>query len=215
MKSNIITCFLIICASVAVGATEHTVCYNYFLKKDGCVHSAADDSVRCKAPPKPCPVPVPPFSLAPQHVKRSEPHRLQRRYDTTEPSFPVAGGNGICGFYNSTTELGVCLWSGAEQNNPTPETAGWLDGPMTANCGKKVYIQRTGKPETVQYARILDGCSFNTKAPEVGCFQIGLSLQLFEKFNPTEQERADQLIYDGLTWDFDSLNNQDPQQGPV
>lgn len=36
------------------------------------------------------------------------------------------------------------------------------------------YVQRRGKPETVQYVPVLDACTFGPEAqvPEVGCSQI-------------------------------------------
>ncbi|OAV94548.1 hypothetical protein PTTG_09007 [Puccinia triticina 1-1 BBBD Race 1] len=201
----------------AVMATTHTMCYNYFLKKDGCVFSAAASDQRCPAPPKEHTSPVQAFDMPSQSnlAKRSENRRLERRYDTTRPSFAVAGGEGICGFYNSTTDLGVCLWSGPEQNNPTVETAGWLNGLKTSNCGKRVYIQRKGQPETVQFVKVLDGCSFGTKELDPGCFDIALTIELFNRFKPTPQEQKDGLIYGGLTWDFDNLENTHTQQAPV
>ncbi|KAH9457815.1 hypothetical protein Pst134EB_010127 [Puccinia striiformis f. sp. tritici] len=47
--------------------------------------------------------------------------------DSWYQSFAIGGGNGTCGFYDSVNQLG-CLFMerGAEQNNPTIETAGWL-----------------------------------------------------------------------------------------
>ncbi|KNZ55962.1 hypothetical protein VP01_2533g4 [Puccinia sorghi] len=221
----------------AVMATTHTTCYNYFMQKDGCVHSAADARHRCPAPAKEQSVPMKPFALKSRShkVKRTEETSLARRYDTTNPSFAVAGGNGICGFYDSKTQFGVCLWSGAEQNNPTLETAGWLNGLKTSNCGKRVYIQRKGDPSSVQYVPVLDGCGFNDVQPLPGCFDIAVTIsvsclpnfertnctlthrlrQLFNAFKPSPQEQKDGLLYGGFSWDFDNLHGQSLQQGPV
>ncbi|PLW07052.1 hypothetical protein PCASD_10615 [Puccinia coronata f. sp. avenae] len=207
--------FLLLALFIAAAkATVHTTCWNYFMNKDGCVFSSADSKTRCNATAKPHPAPVSQFGLVSQQPKKDG-KRLARRYDTTEPTFPVAGGKGNCGFYDTNKELGVCLWSGAEQQHPTVETAGWLNVNKTSNCGKRVYIQRTGKPETVQYAKVLDGCSFNTVRLDVGCFQVGLTIKLFNLFNPTKKEQGDQLLYGGLSWDFDNLNGTSTQQGPV
>ncbi|KAA1083786.1 hypothetical protein PGT21_006843 [Puccinia graminis f. sp. tritici] len=139
MKSTTASIFLALLLP-AVMATTHTLCYNYFLNKDGCVFSAAASDQRCPAPVKEHSTPVQAFDMTSgsNMHKRSENRRLERRYDTTRPSFAVAGGEGICGFYNSTTDPGVCLWSGPEQNSPTVETAGWLNGAKTSNCGKRV-----------------------------------------------------------------------------
>ncbi|KNZ45954.1 hypothetical protein VP01_767g5 [Puccinia sorghi] len=200
-------------------ATEHSTCFNYFMKKDGCVLSSADSSTRCKAPAKDHPAPVKAFSLGSQknpNQKKSPPSsQLIRRYDAKKSAFPIGSGDGICGFYNSTSELGVCLWSGAEQNEPTVKTAGWLNGLKTSNCGKRIHIQRTGKPETVQHVQVLDGCGFNTVKLDEGCFQIGVTVALFNKFKPSADEQASQLLFGGLTWDFDNLDGKSTQQGPV
>ncbi|PLW05486.1 hypothetical protein PCANC_09893 [Puccinia coronata f. sp. avenae] len=196
-------------------ATNHTTCFNYFLKKDRCVFSSADERTRCKAPPKQHPSPVKQFALVSQDKRSLQGGSLARRYDAKKPVFPIGGGTGNCGFYNSTAEIGVCLWSGAELKNPTVQTAGWINSLKTSNCGKRIYIQRTGKPETVQYARVLDGCSFDTRRLNVGCFQIGITVELFNKFKPSAKEISAQLLLDGVTWDFDNLNGTSTQQGPV
>ncbi|EFP91611.2 hypothetical protein PGTUg99_013900 [Puccinia graminis f. sp. tritici] len=213
---NRFSVFLCLALSIAaVKATEHSTCFNFFLKKDGCVNSSAANSTRCQAPPKDDPAPVQQFALVSQKAKRSEPHRVDRRYNSQNPVFPIGSGTGNCGLYDSAKELGVCLWSGAEQTNPTVQTAGWVNSLKTSNCGKRIYIHRTGKPDTVQYAKLVDGCSFNTTVLDIGCTQIGLSIQLFKKFNPSEKEQTDQLLYGGLTWDFDNLHGQSTQQAPV
>lgn len=209
--------FLVLALPAVMAQKSHTGCYNYFMKKDGCVFSAERPADRCPAVVKHDQTnPAQAFVLNPgaaKKVKRSE-DGLARRYDTTKASFAVAGGEGICGFYNSTTQQGVCLWSGPEQTNPTPNTAGWLNGPNPVNCRKGVYVQRKGHPETVKYAPLLDGCSFNTKSHEPGCFDIALTIKLFEEFNPSEQEKKDGLLYGGLTWDFDNIDGGHHQNAP-
>jgi len=218
MKAVTITSVLAI-ALPAVMATTHTTCFNYFMKKDGCVFSAAAANRRCPAPQKVQSTPMKAFSLSSQtkalKVKRSEETTLARRYDTYKPSFAVGGGTGICGFYDTNTELGVCLWSGAEQNNPTVETAGWLNGLKTSNCRKRIYIQRKGDPSSVKFVPVLDGCSFNEKSLLPGCFDIAVTVKLFNAFNPTADEVKSGTLLGGFTWDFDNLNGQSPQQGPV
>ncbi|KAI9606410.1 hypothetical protein KEM48_001775 [Puccinia striiformis f. sp. tritici PST-130] len=189
MKATTTAIFVALSLS-AVTATNHTACYNYFLKKDGCVFSAAAADQRCPAPVKEHSAPVKAFHAkhkANRRAKRSE-NELERRYTTVTPSFSISDGEGICGHYNSTTTAGVCLWSGSEQENPTLESAGWLNGVKTSNCGKRVYIQRKGHPETVKYAPVLDGCCFDTKSLAEGCFDIAVTIKLFNEFNPTQKE---------------------------
>ncbi|OAV94563.1 hypothetical protein PTTG_03780 [Puccinia triticina 1-1 BBBD Race 1] len=208
----------------AVMATTHTMCYNYFLQKDGCVFSAAALDQRCPAPAKQHSTPVKAFAMASNsrmakrsdvavYKSASESHELERRYNTTRPSFAVAGGNGVCGYYDSKKEPGVCLWSGVPP--VTVQTAGWLNGAKTSNCGKRVYIQRKGQPSTVKFVRVLDGCDFGTTRPDPGCFDIAVTIALFNLFNPTyDEQRAGELI-GGITWDWDNLDNTHTQQAPV
>ncbi|KAH9824253.1 hypothetical protein DFH28DRAFT_1077997 [Melampsora americana] len=195
--------FLSICIfslSVKANNLQNTGCYNYFLQKDNCVHASSINpcstkngkmSKSCKA------FKIDPNCKAAQQNAALQP-RLARRYDTTIPTLAVAGG-----FYNSTVTSGVCLWSGDgwvdSRNQPL---SGWLNGTQTGNCNKQVYIQRQGQPGTVQYAPVLDGCGFNTQTPETGCFQIWMTIDLFDKFNPTQQERESFQIDETFTWDF-------------
>ncbi|PLW50253.1 hypothetical protein PCANC_05628 [Puccinia coronata f. sp. avenae] len=216
MKATTIAVFFAL-ALPAVMAKGHSGCYNYFMKKDGCVYSAADPRERCPQPRKHAQTnPAQKFVMNPGAAKgKRSKDSLERRYDTTRPSFAVGGGKGICGFYNSTTELGVCLWSGPEQNNPTADTSGWINGLKSDNCRKGVYVQRKNDPHSVQYVPVLDGCGFDNKAYDPGCFDIALTIKLFERFNPTADERRDGLLYGGLTWDFDNINGTHPQNAPI
>ncbi|KAI7954480.1 hypothetical protein MJO28_004880 [Puccinia striiformis f. sp. tritici] len=210
------TAILLAISLSAVKATIHTTCYNFFMQRDGCVFSAAGANQRCPAPPKEHPGAVSAFTLqtSGRNFKRSD-NELERRYDSRNPSFAVAGGTGICGFYDSVNTPGVCLWSGAEQNNPTVSTAGWLNGFKTSNCGKRVYVQRTGQPNTRQYVKVLDGCGLGDTAPIPGCLDLAVTLKLFNLFNPTEAENQAGKIIGGLTWEFDNVYGLSTQQGPV
>ncbi|POW13376.1 hypothetical protein PSTT_03830 [Puccinia striiformis] len=197
MKATTTAVFVALSLS-AVTATNHTACYNYFLKKDGCVFSAAAADQRCPAPVKEHSAPVKAF-----HAK----------HKATQGVFSISDGEGICGHYNSTTTAGVCLWSGSEQENPTLESAGWLNGPPTV---EREYISK-GKviPETVKYAPVLDGCCFDTKSLAEGCFDIAVTIKLFNEFNPTQKEIESGMLEGGLIWDFDSLYGKSLQQAPV
>ncbi|KAH9816646.1 hypothetical protein DFH28DRAFT_1046708 [Melampsora americana] len=261
---NSIVLFPLICIAMfyaQVSDAQTTGCYNYFLKKDGCVWGSATN---------PCPVnstvEKPCTSIRAFHYQASAttatiltegtddldnpegvspqvaPKELVRRYDTTTPTLAVAGGNGvrdkhsnfywgkklmnclfqlinlahqICGFYNSTNTSGVCLWTGEDWVEGSQQQSGWLNGTVTDNCNKQVYIQRQGQPDTVQYAPVLDGCRFFTPDPAVGCFQIWLTIDLFEKFGPTADELASFTMNSTFSWDFNNLNGQNPPAAPV
>lgn len=194
----------------AVKATVHTECYNYFMQKDGCVWSAADDRTRCNATTG-----KPPF----QGVERFQHHSqrtLQRRYtsENTNTSFAMRDGPGICGNY-STNQPGACLWVGSEQvyGNDTA-TAGWLNGAKTSNCGKQLYVQRKGRPDKPFYVPVLDGCSFYSKNVTVGCFQIALSNKTFYDLEPTAQEIQQGFLGD-LIWDFNNEYGTKGKNAPV
>ncbi|MBW0546166.1 hypothetical protein O181_085881 [Austropuccinia psidii MF-1] len=191
-------------------ATQHTGCYNYFLQKDHCVFSAAGEA-RCHAPKKECSGIAVTFQLGPSHSKRSMAHVIQPRYTTNNKSFFVAGGVGICGKYDSYKQDGVCLWSG---NGSPISDSGWLNDAKTSNCGKKVYIQRKGRPGLTVYAPVVDGCGFNMIESSKGCFEIAFTATTFQKLKPTEEESKQGGMFD-VHWDFDNLDGSHTRNGPV
>ncbi|KAG0147641.1 hypothetical protein CROQUDRAFT_76332 [Cronartium quercuum f. sp. fusiforme G11] len=234
--------FLLFVAYVQAIASNNTGCYDYFLHKDGCVWASNSNPCPLNSPAgKPCtslrafqhnqmPPPPPSDQMPPSPpsdagtqtdeadgASDSEtPKRLVRRYDTTQATKAVAGGRGICGYYDTNTTSGVCLWSGTNWvDGSDPSTSGWLDGAETRNCGKQVYIQLQGRPETVQYANVLDGCNFATHDPNVGCFQIYLTIDLFKKFNPTDQELANYTMNALFSWDFNNESGNNNCSGPA
>ncbi|KAA1135406.1 hypothetical protein PGTUg99_022655 [Puccinia graminis f. sp. tritici] len=56
---------------VTVDATIHTMCFNYFLHKDGCVNGAAGSQYRCGAKAKYQSSPVPAVSFTPPRLPPS------------------------------------------------------------------------------------------------------------------------------------------------
>ncbi|KAI8448229.1 hypothetical protein BY996DRAFT_6415114 [Phakopsora pachyrhizi] len=132
MRSLIIPALLCVLFIHKSCATVHTQCYNYFLQKDGCVFSAADDRNRCSADPKPSTA-VGVVQASNTNVKR---HTLARRYDTTLPS-PSVRGEGICGNYNTAEAEGASLWVGPNPDSTNPEEAGKL-----AQQGKDIQLQQ-------------------------------------------------------------------------
>ncbi|EGG07975.1 uncharacterized protein MELLADRAFT_105488 [Melampsora larici-populina 98AG31] len=197
-------------STVAASAANHTLCYDYFLQKDGCVQSSVD--MPCTGDPN-APITA---DYAGIMGDVPENQRFRRRYDTTNGSVSIHGGGGICGPYDPSTVSGVCLWSGTSWvNGADPQTAGWLNWAGNGNCGKQIFIQRQNQPETVQVAKVLDGCNFYTTDPAVGCFQIWMTKSLFDKFNPTAEEDRSLLIASPFTWNFDNLDGQTPENAPL
>ncbi|PLW27348.1 hypothetical protein PCANC_16466 [Puccinia coronata f. sp. avenae] len=198
-----------------VVATEHTGCYNFYLKKDKCVPAANDPKIRA------CPNITAPGQTF--KFQGPQPHsgKLTKRYDTALPPYPIGslGGRGpVCRKYDSDNEFAVCLYNGPDHRHHAPAYAGWLNEGKKSNCGKRVYVMRGGDhPDkaNTQYATVVEGCDFPTKDWSVGCAQIGLSNKLFAALKPTKKE-SDQGFLDGsLIWNFDSDNGQHTQQGPV
>ncbi|MBW0510093.1 hypothetical protein O181_049808 [Austropuccinia psidii MF-1] len=78
-----VTLLLVFCISTAM-ATNHTMCYKYFMEKDKCVISAADDRIRCPAHNTKGKM----FEHSPEKPKRKpcskKSRTLQRRYETTQ-----------------------------------------------------------------------------------------------------------------------------------
>ncbi|KAI9622078.1 hypothetical protein KEM48_007388 [Puccinia striiformis f. sp. tritici PST-130] len=235
MRATTSAIFLAISLS-AVKATVHTVCYNYFLQKDGCVFSAAAADQRCPAPPKEHPAEVQAFALnsTAQKVKRSV-NKLERRYDTTAPSFasgvvtepvaftiPSTNSVFVYGTEPNKTILPSKLPDGSTDLELWQENVRQLPNLISAFFATDAhgtptfsYIQRKGQPNTVQFVKVLDGCYFGATSPDPGCFDIGLTIKLFNAFNPTPEEQRDGVIKGGITWDFDNLHGLSPQQAPV
>lgn len=201
-------------ANPIVKATEHTICFNYFMQKDGCVFSTNDPKKRCDPNGHPPKKAVGVLKSPSSKKHRRDEVSLERRYDTPKhsKSFYVDDGTGICGTY-SGDQPGACLWAGGEDGVGNP-TGGWLNGTKSSNCGKQIYLQRQGKPETVQYIPVVDGCTFNIKSEMPGCFQIAVTEHTFYSMKPTKEELK--LGYlTGLTWDFNNLNGDKSRNGPV
>ncbi|EGG02216.1 uncharacterized protein MELLADRAFT_91542 [Melampsora larici-populina 98AG31] len=219
---------------VASSGERHTQCYNYFLNKDQCVYGSQCD---------PCPAgqPIPkktcesggqfqhPTAVSPtDQMSYSIPakHARVRRYDTTTPSSFVAGGNGNCGFYNTTSDLGeahagyvkpnlgVCIWSGSDTTGNSTTDNGWLNQATSDNCNKQIYIQRQGQPDTVKFVPVIDSCNFNTVDPALGCFQVFVTRALYDSFNPTQEELNSGAL-NNITWDFNIGSAEDRQPGPI
>lgn len=137
--------------------------------------------------------------------------RLVRRYDSEMDSFPLASGTGICGEYTDDTP-GVCLWASASDSGAA--SGGWLNGTFTKTCGRKVFIQRKGAdlkdPSSTIYAPVVDGCTFNTKEPEPGCFRIAFTKATFAALKPTHEESSNQILKD-IVWDFSNFDGSQPQ----
>ncbi|EFP76865.2 hypothetical protein PGT21_007036 [Puccinia graminis f. sp. tritici] len=219
--NKLATLVLLALGLAVADATIHTMCFNYFLNKDKCVNGAAGQNIRCNADPKPHEAPVAKFVMQtppPKQAHNGGKNRLERRYDTYHKVLEMSSGQGICGTYDSDRQDGVCLWSGPEQDNPTVHTAGWLNGIKKSNCGKQVYIQRKDKSKGPFYVPVLDGCSFETKKLEEGCFEIGVTKSLAAKLTifPNETSGPDSgYLYGGFTWDFNNLDGSNSAAGPV
>lgn len=194
--------------ATAILARQHSICYDFYLKQDDCVYGSVD---------KPCPdknasskkacssgsvFKYPTDSLPEDGYDSAAAPKMTRRYDTPDKSFFVAGGQGACGFYNTNSQLGVCIWSGPSSSSDSTQ-AGWLNGGLKDNCHKQVYIQREGQPSTVQYVPIVDSCGFGTTSPDFGCRQIYVTRALYDSFNPTQHELQTGALYN-ITWDFNN-----------
>ncbi|CAH7689846.1 expressed protein [Phakopsora pachyrhizi] len=115
-----------------------------------------------------------------------------------QPSSPSSNGfnslvksTGICGEYNSETELGVCVWGGSRPS-PDAKESGWLG----------VLLQRTGVSTPPLKAQVLDGCSFGTEEKGFGCSQLFLTRKTFMALNPSQEEIQAGYLNGSLTWDL-------------
>ncbi|MBW0487377.1 hypothetical protein O181_027092 [Austropuccinia psidii MF-1] len=200
-----ILCLLTISIS-SLMATQHTSCFNYFLEKDKCVFAKNGDK-RCDPTPKVAKS-AGTLSSHLKHGKRDNSHPIERRYATINKTEYVAGGDGICGIYDTNKQAGACLWSGSGGK------PGWLSGSKTSNCGKTLYIQRQGNPSGVVFAPVVDGCSFGMTQAKDGCFEIYLTNKTFFDLKPTKWEQDHGRMFN-LIWDFDNLYGNKSRNGPV
>jgi len=206
---------------------NHSLCYNYFLNKDKCVHGSLTDPCKGDGGYNNSSA-APSYSSEGQTIFRltsivqvgveavieTNQPSIHKRYDTFQPVEYVAGGLGICGNYDTNATAGACIWSGSNfTDGSDPAQAGWINGAFNQTCGRHLYIQRQGKPDTVQYMPILDGCNFNTHAPEVGCFQIYLTEAAFAKF-ATPEEMSNGHLDGVMSWDFLNLDGKHPKDAP-
>ncbi|KAA1118808.1 hypothetical protein PGT21_006792 [Puccinia graminis f. sp. tritici] len=97
---NGLTCLVLLALSmVTVDATIHTMCFNYFLHKDGCVNGAAGSQYRCGAKAKYQSSPVPAFGLPPKPKKGQHPlpqgphHKVPGRQGPGYQNVPGRQGN--------------------------------------------------------------------------------------------------------------------------
>ncbi|PLW39714.1 hypothetical protein PCASD_09620 [Puccinia coronata f. sp. avenae] len=120
------------------------------------------------------------------------------------PSKPIE--DSICGNYTGEEQMGVCLWSGISDSQ-SGNSSGWVSSDITANCHKEVILHRSGSNGPLLVARVLEGCSFNTAEPSVGCSQIYITKKVFMALNPNPSELEKGALEDPITWDFNSRRN--------
>ncbi|OAV96035.1 hypothetical protein PTTG_02291 [Puccinia triticina 1-1 BBBD Race 1] len=121
-------------------------------------------------------------------------------FKTTEPSQAVAGGDGVCGNYDTNTVLGVCLWSGIDETGKDPNKSGWISGSATTNCNREVEIWKSATPDKKITAKVIDGCGLEAKSFKVGCENLFLTKKLLSALDP----KAEGEISD-LKWNFKKL----------
>ncbi|KAG0148764.1 hypothetical protein CROQUDRAFT_714297 [Cronartium quercuum f. sp. fusiforme G11] len=143
-----------------------------------------------------------------------QPRQLNKRFDTPDKPFTsfrlltvsYAKPLQTCGPYDSNQELGVCLWSGIDGDSKDPGKTGWLGKTLTGNCGKTLFVQRAGQPETMIFAKVVDSCAFPITDHGIGCAQIFLTKKAFDLMKPTQEELQNGAITN-LVWDFNTEAN--------
>ncbi|KAH9824144.1 secreted protein [Melampsora americana] len=131
--------------------------------------------------------------------------KLRKRFQTPNKINFLASGDGACGPYDSEKQLGVCLWTG-DAKSKDPTKSGWISVDQRGNCGKTVFVQRANNPDTLIFAKVVDGCSFNIADHHTGCAQIFLTKKAFEAMKPTPEELQQGAITN-LVWDFNTKAN--------
>ncbi|EGG09076.1 uncharacterized protein MELLADRAFT_123928 [Melampsora larici-populina 98AG31] len=131
--------------------------------------------------------------------------KLRKRFQTQKKINFLASGNGACGAYDTEKQLGICLWSG-DAKSKDPAKSGWISLDQRGNCGKTVFVQRANNPDTLIFAKVVDGCSFNIADHHTGCAQIFLTKKAFDAMKPTPEELQQGAITN-LVWDFNTKAN--------
>ncbi|KAH9458599.1 hypothetical protein MJO28_005654 [Puccinia striiformis f. sp. tritici] len=121
-------------------------------------------------------------------------------FKTTEASEAVAGGDGVCGNYDTNVVLGVCLWSGIDETGKDPNKSGWISGSATTNCGREVEVWRASTPDKKITAKVVDGCGLKAKAFKVGCENLFLTKKLLTTLDPAAVGEISDL-----KWQFKKL----------
>lgn len=119
---------------------------------------------------------------------------------------PNLSGTSICEYHAGEEQMGVCLWSGPS-NSQGGDAGGWVSSDFTANCNKEVILQRIGSNSPLIVARVLEGCSFNTTQPSIGCSQVYITKEVFMALKPSPSELEKGALEEPITWDFNSRGN--------
>ncbi|KNZ54803.1 hypothetical protein VP01_2851g4 [Puccinia sorghi] len=118
------------------------------------------------------------------YFKRSEEHA------SSLPS-PNLSGTSICEYHAGEEQMGVCLWSGPS-NSQGGDAGGWVSS----------ILQRIGSNSPLIVARVLEGCSFNTTQPSIGCSQVYITKEVFMALKPSPSELEKGALEEPITWDL-------------
>ncbi|CAH7671431.1 expressed protein [Phakopsora pachyrhizi] len=180
----------------------HTFCYNFFYKKTRVslvLQLKKTDVIQIKRTQRNL------RNVEHPNKRHAKQRVLTKRYDDEGSSFFINSGSGICGVYDSN-QPGACLFSGYDDSG--------------ANSALASDANLPEEKRNVQYAPVVDGCSFNlggnsAKKNGDGCFRIGVTNHTFFALNPTAGEIQNGTISQ-LLWDFDAESSDDKakENGP-
>ncbi|GAA98051.1 uncharacterized protein L969DRAFT_46035 [Mixia osmundae IAM 14324] len=171
--------------------TEHTGCYKYFKHHQGSVPGGTNVA-----------------TMTPAFVLKTK-DSLNIAGPATKKSDP-----GACSkYYDSQTDLGVCLWNGLARDGITPlDRSGWLSGEKTSNCRKMVTVTTNGKTLDLP---VVDGCAFQADGHADGCTDIWFTVAAFNELATDAEKTSGHIAHVEWMWKSNYKKGGSLRNAPV
>ncbi|KAI9620676.1 hypothetical protein KEM48_008025 [Puccinia striiformis f. sp. tritici PST-130] len=137
-------------------------------------------------------------------------------FKTTEASEAVAGGDGVCGNYDTNVVLG-CVFGQVLMKLEKIQTK-WLDQRqlpiaverctciiLLVHSSRAIEVWRASTPDKKITAKVVDGCGLKAKAFKVGCENLFLTKKLLTTLDPAAVGEISDL-----KWQFEGKGISNP-----
>ncbi|MBW0520404.1 hypothetical protein O181_060119 [Austropuccinia psidii MF-1] len=189
----------------------HTLCYNYFLKKDGCVFGSANDTERCDEKTGEPRKAVHGAALQFQNPSQSSPkyQPLVRRYNTKNDSNV---------FYPFRSQVEREFVAHTTQRRPRESAFGQVPVNAVAEIRPKLGGLTVPDLRTATSAFIFNekeiptqlGCNFYLNHSSDACMEIAFTESTFNEIGPSEEEKTAKALYN-ILWDLYALLEISPK----